>query len=118
VPEPRRRRVLREAIVATALAALVVSAGFALARIQRLVAIGAGYVAKQGCSCVFIGGRTLDACRADMPESMRDIQAELLPEARAVRAWVGALGARTASFRDGTGCTLDLPAVAAQGGGG
>jgi hypothetical protein len=104
---PRRRRVLREAAVAAAAGGLLVFAGVGLARVSRLAAIGEGYVAKQGCSCVFLNDRELADCRADMPPTMRDIRAALQRDPPGVRAWLPGLGARTARFHEGSGCTLE-----------
>ena len=71
------------------------------------VEIGAGYVAKEACSCIFIAGRELESCRQDMPEMMDSIEAEVLREERAVRAFSTGLGERIARYAtDGGGCTL------------
>ena len=71
------------------------------------VEVGAGYVAKEACSCIFIGGRELESCRHDMPDMMDDVDAEVLADERAVRAFVTGLGERIARFEpDGGGCTL------------
>jgi hypothetical protein len=69
--------------------------------------LGSGYVAKHLCSCVFVAGRELAACRADLAESSDRVSAELLPAERAVRAWVPLLAERRASYTEATGCTLE-----------
>jgi hypothetical protein len=66
--------------------------------------VGNGYVAKEVCSCVFVGGRTFEACRADVPPSMERVQAEL--GADRVRAFVPALGERIARHEPPFGCVL------------
>ena len=66
--------------------------------------IGAGYVAKELCSCVFVGGRELDSCRPDIPPSMDAIEAEL--GVGRVRAFVPYLGERIARFEPPFGCVL------------
>lgn len=78
--------------------------GFYYARLRGMAAIGAGYVAKEVCSCVFVGGRSFDSCRPDVPESMDRVQAELLPDG--VHAFVTGLASRVARFEPGFGCTL------------
>ena len=94
----KRRIVLGVALV------LLGAAGFYYVRLRGMAAIGAGYVAKEMCSCVFVGGRSLDSCRPDVPESMDRVQAELLPDG--VHAFVTGLAARVARFEPGFGCTL------------
>jgi hypothetical protein len=74
---------------------------------RQMAKIGAGYVAKQVCSCVFVGGRDLVACRGDLRPRAERVQAELLLPDRAVRAWVPLLAERVARYRDGSGCTLE-----------
>jgi hypothetical protein len=67
-------------------------------------AVGAGYVAKEVCSCVFVGGRSLESCRADVPSSMDRVQAELGEDR--VRAFVPALAERIARYEPPYGCVL------------
>lgn len=66
--------------------------------------VGAGYVAKELCSCVFVGERTLDSCRPDIPPSMDRVEAELGTDR--VRAFVPYLVERTARFEPPFGCVL------------
>lgn len=72
-------------------------------------AIGAGYVAKEICSCVAVGGREYAACRADLPEDLgfERVRSELLANGAGVRAWVPGLAERTALAKPGEGCTLE-----------
>ena len=67
----------------------------------------AAYVAQRGCLCVFASGRSLAACRAEMPEMVVQVQAELLEDGRAVRAFIPYLVERTARYQEGGGCPLD-----------
>lgn len=67
---------------------------------------GVGYVAKQMCSCIYVGERSFDSCRPDMLVSMDDIQAEVLEAPSGVRAWVPGLGERNAHYRGDLGCAL------------
>ena len=70
------------------------------------VNIGAGMLAKQMCSCIFVARRDVDACRADQMPSMDPIQLEVQDDPPGVRAFVPILGERYASYREGLGCTL------------
>jgi hypothetical protein len=67
-------------------------------------AVGAGYVAKELCSCVFVGERELASCRDDIPLTMERVQAEL--GADRVRAFVPGLGERIARYEPPYGCVL------------
>ena len=90
-----------------ALLALLGVAGFAGAaygRLERSAEVGAGYVAKEVCSCIFVAGRSLESCRADVPASMDRVQAEALADG--VRGYVTGLAARVARHEPGFGCTL------------
>ena len=90
-----------------ALAVVLVALGvgsFFFVRLRAMASVGAGYVAKEVCSCVFVGGRSLESCRPDVPESMDRVQAELLPDG--VRGFVTGLASRVATFEPGFGCTL------------
>ncbi len=75
---------------------------------RRTTAVGAGFVAKQMCSCVYVAGRTFESCRPDMLEVMAQIRSEPLAAAgeTGVRAWVPLLAERRATFHEDFGCTL------------
>ena len=97
------RRVLKW--IGVAVAVLVIGTAVAVGpRIYRLSTIGAGYIAKQMCSCIFVGERPFDSCRQDMPPDMFRVKAEVLDAG--VRAWVTGITERTARYTPGTGCTL------------
>ena len=95
---------MRRRIALGVVLVLLGAAGFYYVRLRSMAAIGAGYVAKEVCSCIFVGGRSLDSCRPDVPESMDRVQAELLPDG--VHAFVTGLASRVARFEPGFGCTL------------
>lgn len=78
-----------------------------LPHLRASVEVGAGYVAKQTCSCVFVGGRSLASCRADLMASVDRIEAELLDTGEGVRAWLPLLGERVARHEAPYGCTLE-----------
>jgi hypothetical protein len=66
--------------------------------------VGAGYVAKELCSCVFVGERNLASCRPDIPESMDAVETEL--GADRVRAFVPYFAERIARYEPPFGCVL------------
>jgi len=71
---------------------------------RGLGTIGAGYVAKELCSCVFVAERSLQSCRPDIPPSMGRVEAEL--GADRVRAFVPYLAERIARHEPPFGCVL------------
>ena len=77
--------------------AILVVAALAWEWMRDRATVGAGYVAKEVCSCVFVGGRSLDSCRADVPASMDRVQVELGEDR--VKASVPALTERIARNR-------------------
>jgi hypothetical protein len=74
-------------------------------RFVSMAGVGAGYVAKQMCSCVYVVERDFDACRIDIPGSMERIEAERLEDRPGVRARVIGLQ-RFAVHTPGAGCRL------------
>jgi hypothetical protein len=83
---------------------LLVVGALVYERARDLSTIGAGYVAKELCSCVFVGERSLASCRPDIPETMERVEAEL--GADRVRAFVPYLAERIARFEPPFGCVL------------
>jgi hypothetical protein len=71
------------------------------------VGIGAGMLAKQVCSCIYVAKRNVEDCRADQYESMDSIRLEVLDAEERVRAWVPGFGERISIYREGFGCTLE-----------
>jgi hypothetical protein len=94
--------------IAAGLLGLIVLASLLLGpRALGMAQVGVGYVAKQICSCVYVGGREVDACRADLLPAMDPIDVQVLADREGVRASV-LMGAveRTALHHEGSGCTL------------
>ncbi len=89
------------------LAALLLAATILGPRLVRLSRIGAGYVAKQMCSCLYVAERDFDGCRSDIPASMDRIRAEPIDSPRSVRASLFGLIERQALHHPGSGCTLE-----------
>lgn len=88
---------------------LIVVAAVVVRDLRAQANIGAGYVAHQVCSCVFVSERSHAACRGDLLPVMARVRSEILEEKtrRGVRAGVLALASRTAWHRPGLGCMLD-----------
>jgi hypothetical protein len=83
---------------------LLVGGALVWQQLRERSEVGAGYVAKELCSCVFVGERTLDSCRPDLPPEMERVQAEL--GADRVRAFVPYLAERIARHEPPFGCVL------------
>jgi hypothetical protein len=99
----RRPRAKRVALVLVAL--VVAAVAYGRARIAPQADVGAAWMAKHMCSCVFVGGRDAAACRGDLAPEMDPVRWEL--DADGVRAWVPLLAERRARFHEGSGCTLE-----------
>jgi hypothetical protein len=66
--------------------------------------IGAAYVAKQTCSCLFVAGRPMDSCRTDYePDAIKPLTVEASKDSVKVSALAGLIS-RTAQFEPGFGC--------------
>ncbi len=72
----------------------------------RAAGVGAGFVAKQMCSCVFVGDRSDASCRPDLLESMDSIEAERLDGVEGFRAFIPLLAERRALHEPPYGCIL------------
>lgn len=65
------------------------------------------YVARRACLCVFVSERSLARCLVEMESEVSQVEAELLEENRAVRAWISFVAESTARYDESSGCTLD-----------
>jgi hypothetical protein len=99
--------VSRRRLAALALALLLGAGLFGWLRLRAAAAVGAGYVAKQMCSCMLVARRSFESCRPDIPPEMDRVGARPLPEGRGVRADVPLLAEREALYSEGSGCTLE-----------
>lgn len=68
--------------------------------------VGAAAIAKVACSCVFIDGRSLAACRADDPPGFESVEVQLDEAGKSATGVVLGLIKRRASYQDGYGCVL------------
>ena len=93
-------------VLLAALALVLVIAVVGWRRLAYQADVGAGFVAKTVCSCMFVAGRSLYSCRADVPTSMDRVMAETRDGEHAVRGFVTFFASRTATWEPRTGCTL------------
>jgi hypothetical protein len=74
-------------------------------RVEQPVTNAARFVARMSCSCVFVTGRDLPACLADLPPEATWLRVQVDEAARRVRAsalWLQG----EARFEEGRGCQL------------
>ena len=89
-------------------AAIVVVGGSYIAwRTAAAAGVGAAAIAKVECSCVFVEGRTLAACRADDPPGFENVGASVDEATKTVTGSVFGIIKRRASVQDGYGCVLE-----------
>ena len=67
--------------------------------------IGAAFVARTTCSCLFVAGRTLESCRSDWPPGTEILTVSQEEDAVIASAAMGVISAR-AIFEDDYGCTF------------
>ncbi len=67
--------------------------------------IGAAFVARTTCSCVFVAGRSLESCRTDWPPGTEILTVRQEKNAVVASAALGAVFAE-ATFEEDYGCTL------------
>lgn len=86
---------------------LLVGGAIVYRYVDRQVVVGAGYAAKEVCSCIYLGERSFDSCRSDLPPFLDRIDVSWDAAERSVRGSVRGFSERRAQFSDdGGGCTL------------
>ena len=68
---------------------------------------GAAFGARVGCSCHFVGGRSIADCRKDFEPGMALIMLSVDADDKSVTACFPLLASQTATLRDGAGCVLE-----------
>ena len=68
---------------------------------------GASYGARVACSCRYVEGRALGACRKDFEPGMELVRVSEDEAARSVTASFPLLARQPATFREGEGCVLE-----------
>jgi hypothetical protein len=93
-----------------ALVLLLVVGGMAYHSVRPILqqaGAAADYVARRACMCVFVSERSLARCLVEMESEVSQVDAELLEDERAVRAWISFVAESTARYDGGSACTLD-----------
>lgn len=67
---------------------------------------GTSYMARVGCSCRFVAGRSLDDCAKDKMSGMELVTLTEDDEAKSVTARFPLIASDTAFYREGYGCVL------------
>jgi hypothetical protein len=94
--------------IVLALVLLVVGMAYYSVRpVLRQADAAAEYVARRACLCVFVGEQSLARCLVEMSPMVSQVEAELLEEERAVRAWISFLAESTARYDGSSACTLE-----------
>ena len=65
------------------------------------------YVARRACLCVYVSERSLARCLVEMESMVAQVDAELLEEEKAVRAWISFVAETTARYDGRSTCTVD-----------
>ena len=65
------------------------------------------YVARRACLCVYVSERSLARCLVEMESMVAQVDAELLEEEKAVRAWISFVAETTARYDGSSACTVD-----------
>lgn len=68
--------------------------------------VASAYVAKQVCSCLFVGERPLESCKGDFTEDISALTIAVEGETVTTSALFNMIGS-SASHEEGLGCTLD-----------
>ena len=93
-----------------ALVLLLVVAGMAYYSVRpvlRQAGAATEYVARRACLCVYVSERSLARCLVEMEGMVAQVDAELLEDEKAVRAWISFVADSTARYDGGSACTLD-----------
>ena len=93
----------RPVAVAVALALCLLLGG--CERVEQPVSNALRFVARMSCSCVFVSGRALPACLADLPAETRWLDVNVDPVSQKVSAsalWLKG----EARYQEGRGCQL------------
>ena len=102
---PRRRRGRTLAFALTVLAIGLLA--WFWRPLNSYAMTGASVGARLGCSCRYVEGRALGACRDDFEHGMGLVRLSEDEQARSVTASFPLLARQTATFRAGQGCLLE-----------
>ena len=108
--DPAKRRLWpRILLVLVLVLASVAAVGWFANRtaINGYAMAGASYAARVGCSCRYIGGRSIGDCAKDKVAGMELIRLSEDPQAKSVTASFPLVASQTATYREGYGCVLE-----------
>lgn len=106
-PNPATRSPWRKRILLLGAALVAGLFGLFWKPLNSYAETGAAYGARVGCSCRYVGGRSLADCRKDFEAGMELVMLSEDPAARTVTARFPLLASQTATYRDGPGCQLE-----------
>lgn len=101
----RSRRLRRFLIVALVVLASLLAWNWR--PLSAFALTGASYAARVGCSCRYVGGRSLSDCRKDFEPGMGLVILSENAEAKSVTARFPLLATQTGTYREGEGCRLE-----------
>lgn len=104
---PARRSPWRKRILLLGLGLVVAVIAVFWQPLTRYGETGASYGARVGCSCRYVGGRSLEDCRKDFEAGMELVTLSEDPATRSVTARFPLLSSQTATYREGPGCQLE-----------
>jgi hypothetical protein len=94
-------------IVLVLLVLVVGMAYYSVQPILQQAGAATEYVARRACLCVYVSERSLARCLVEMESMVAQVDAELLEEERAVRAWISFIAETTARYDGSSACTVD-----------
>jgi len=101
--------VVRWPLIAAIVAVVLVAGGLYAWRVADQAGVAAAAITKVVCSCVFVDGRTLEACRAEDPPGFETIPVAIDMNAKTATATLLRVVTRRAGYNETYGCTLDPP---------
>ena len=93
-------------VAGVGLAALLGGSAYAM-RVADQASVAAAAMAKVVCSCVFIDGRPLEACRVDDPPGFEEVPVVIDERAKVATARVLGVITRRATYSKNYGCILE-----------
>lgn len=105
-PVQRRRRRWRARAVLVALIVVPAMLVWLWGPVNDRALTAASYAARVACSCHFVAGRPLEACKADLPPGMGNVTLSADEEEKSVTARYVPLSSQSAHYAEGPGCVL------------
>ncbi len=105
-----RRRIARAILMVSAALALIAAAYVGLVvvpKMRPLAQAATGYMARVGCACHFIGGRSLASCLTDKEANMEQVRLSADPATRRMTASIPLIAQASARHTPSAGCVLE-----------